>query len=107
MKVTEEELAAMKRRLDEKHNQQIYERQIDEVISMVNRHRGSAAEKPATNQKQLQQKIEAREHVERVIPAAKAFTLSSIAVICFRSLCDNWLFLVTFGMTVFYAVAVC
>lgn len=99
MKATTEEVAAMKRRLAEKQAQRRFDADADEAIRLVQHRMPLVVEERVTP-------MEKREYVAKVIPAARAFSLSAIAVILVRAVTDNALFLLVLGLAVFAGAAV-
>lgn len=101
MKANQQEVDAMRARLEEKQAQRRFDADADEVIRMVqHREKRPPAETPE------REAMEKREYVGRMIPAARAFSFGAAAVICARAVSSNWLFLLALGMAVFGAAAV-
>lgn len=99
MKVSNEEVAAMKARLAEKQEQRRFDADADEAIRLVRHRAPLVVEERATP-------LEKREYVGRVIPAERAFSVAAVAMILARSFIDNWLFLLVLGVVVFGCAAV-
>lgn len=99
MKVSSEEVAAMKARLSARQEQRRFDMDADEAIRLV-QHRA-----PLVVAERLTP-MEKREYVSRVIPAGRAFSIAAVAMILGRAFIDNWLFLLVLGFVVFGCAAV-
>ena len=99
MKVSNEEVAAMKARLAEKQEQRRFDADADEAIRLVQHRAPLVVEERATPE-------EKREYAARLIPAGRAFSFAAAAVILGRTVCDNALFLLVLGFVVFGCAAV-
>lgn len=99
MKVSNEEVAAMKARLSARQEQRRFDMDADEAIRLVQHRAPLVVEERMTP-------IEKREYVSRVIPAERAFSVAAVAMILGRAFINNWLFLLVLGFVVFGAAAI-
>lgn len=99
MKVSNEEVAAMKARLSARQEQRRFDADAGEAIRLVQHRAPLVVEERMTP-------MEKREYVSRVIPAGRAFSWAAVTMILVRSFIDNWLFLLVLGFVVFGAAAV-
>ena len=99
MKVSNEEVAAMKARLSARQEQRRFDADADEAIRLVQHRAPLVVEERMTP-------LEKREYVGRVIPAGRALSWAAVAMILARSFIDNWLFLLVLGFVVFGCAAV-
>lgn len=109
MKVSEADLEAMKRRLAERQEQRRVDADAAEAINLVhNRGRkpiidttAVVLEKPKPTVREL------ADYATTVVPAARALSFGCMAAIALRTICDEWVFLLAFGVITFCCVAVC
>ena len=112
MKVSSEEVAAVRARLAERQEQRRFDADADEAIRLVQHRRPSqSGQWPASSPKggakgERMTPLEKREYVSRVIPAGRAFSVAAVAMILGRTFIDNWLFLLVLGFVVFGCAAV-
>lgn len=99
MRVTAEEVAALRERLAKRQEERRFDMDAAQAIDLVHRRRPMVAPERATA-------LEKREYVAQVIPAGRAFSFAACAVILARALTDNWAFLLVLGLAVFGAAAV-
>lgn len=103
-KITPDEIAEMKRRLEKRREQRQFDADADEVIRMVHG-RGKRPAEPGAPKTQAE-RIAVREYVAEIIPTGRALTFAAASMALARALTANWLFLLVLGMSVFAAAAI-
>lgn len=110
MRVSSDEVAALKARLRERQAQRWLDESADEVMRMVHHRAPLGEQRGAARMPRIVEEratpLEKREYVARLIPAERAFSAAAVAVILARSVIDNWLFLLVLGFVVFGCAAV-